>query len=70
LPDITDDFGRDKLDFRLNCFGGYDGQDQICRRGCALALNCAITKANYMRLQVADDRSAAPPYYWPRYERG
>jgi hypothetical protein len=66
---IIDNAGRDKLDFRLNCFGGYDGQDPICRVGCALALNCAMTKASYFRMQVADDRSAPPPFCRPRRER-
>ncbi|MDR1309945.1 MAG: hypothetical protein LBL95_08645 [Deltaproteobacteria bacterium] len=39
---------------RLECFGTYEPGDQVCRRGCALAISCALAQGEILDGQVLD----------------
>lgn len=39
----------------LGCFGGYQPEDVICRKFCALRLRCAIEHEQSLRLEVLED---------------
>lgn len=39
----------------LQCYGGYNAEDAICRRFCALRLRCAIEQDQNARMEVIED---------------
>ena len=70
MSQLINDATRDSLDFRLNCYGNFDSFDPVCNGGCALAINCAMEKAQIMSVQSTDDRPLPGPGSRPRYEKG
>ncbi|MBW2091766.1 MAG: hypothetical protein JRI34_06530 [Deltaproteobacteria bacterium] len=44
-----------ELEGRLNCFGEFDENDEICLKTCALNINCAIAKNEYFNFQFMND---------------
>jgi hypothetical protein len=51
-----------RLDDRLDCFGAYDSGDVICRRRCALAINCALARNEYLDGQALEGDTRHPKY--------
>lgn len=43
------------FDDHLGCFGGFNMKDLICRKMCALSLQCAIEQEKDARLEILDD---------------
>ena len=43
------------LDQYLGCFGGYRGDDPICRKRCALNLRCAIEHEQNERFEILEE---------------
>ncbi len=50
---------REELDGRLNCFGEFEEADAICLKSCALSINCAIAKQQFLGFQRMDDSGVA-----------
>jgi hypothetical protein len=46
------------LEGRLDCYGSFQCQDQICTAHCALNVSCAIVKAKYAAVQPQEDEEA------------
>ncbi|MDR2142074.1 MAG: hypothetical protein LBR11_09850 [Deltaproteobacteria bacterium] len=44
-----------ELDYRLDCYGNFELQDDVCREACALRLSCAIVKNQNLSGQLAED---------------
>ncbi|MBF0475011.1 MAG: hypothetical protein HQK57_06725 [Deltaproteobacteria bacterium] len=40
---------------RLNCFGEFDNEDEICLQRCGLNINCALAKRRSEDIQLMDD---------------
>jgi hypothetical protein len=45
----------EKIKNRLDCYGRFRRQDQICVARCALNVSCAIIKARYAKWRVNVD---------------
>jgi len=43
------------LDDYLGCFGGFDINDTICKKFCALNLRCAIEQEQNVRIEILDE---------------
>ena len=43
------------LNDRLDCMGEFNGEDEICRKHCALRLRCAIEHNQNARLELIED---------------
>jgi len=39
----------------LGCFGGFDINDTVCKRFCALNLRCAIEQEQHARIELLDE---------------
>jgi hypothetical protein len=42
------------LDDRLECYGGFNFEDYVCRFVCALSLTCAVANRNFIDCQACD----------------
>lgn len=45
----------EEVEGRLNCFGDFDGEDEICLTRCTLNISCAIAKNKYFSFQPGED---------------
>ncbi len=45
----------EEVEGRLNCFGDFDAEDEICLTRCALNISCAIAKNKYFSFQHGED---------------
>lgn len=45
----------EELEGRLNCFGEFEDNDQVCLKSCALNINCAIAKNRLFSYPIMDD---------------
>lgn len=57
----------EELEGRLNCFGEFEENDQICLKACALNINCAIAKNRYFGYPVMDDSVLSIIHYDVEY---
>ena len=44
---------------QLDCFGGFENENPICRKHCALNIRCAIEQDQNMRLELIEDLVSA-----------
>ncbi len=47
--------GPEALDRFLGCFGGFDAENKVCLRHCALNLQCAIEKDEHLRMELLEE---------------
>lgn len=50
----------EELDGRLNCFGEFNEEDELCLRSCALNINCAIAKNRFFSYPFTTDDTLVP----------
>jgi len=43
------------LDNYLGCFGGFNSNDTVCKKFCALNLRCAIEQEQNTRMELLDE---------------
>lgn len=49
----------EELDGRLNCFGEFNEEDDLCLYCCALNINCAIAKSRFFGYPFTTDDTLA-----------
>jgi len=51
------------LDDYLGCFGGYNRNDPVCKKFCALSLRCVIEQEQNARIELLDELVADDGVY-------